>query len=402
MRGAGPGSAGARPRFTVIRGTYQANLPELTVFSRLAEHGYSPELLGARRTAYRDEEVGMPVRRLATPAVGGRLSRNLAIGFLIGQVSPYRYHAEYLRGFDRAVRGSAVLCPVDLGHPTSYQAVAHRPEIPVVVQCWDNIPFNWPFNRPLAEHYQAVLDRARLFLPFSRMADWALAREGVAAERRVQIYCGLDLERHRPPTPEERRRAREGLGAKEGDCVVVFVGRLVYGKGIFTLLEAMPGVDPSVRLELVGNGPERGRAETLARRLGVSSRVRFHGRVPHGEVQRRFLWGADLFVMPSIPTPQWREQLPQTVVEAMAAGVPVLASRTGSIPEVVDDGVTGSLLPPDLPEEWAGAILRMAGDAPLRERMGRAGRERAMRSHDARVSAALLSEALRQRGLGPA
>lgn len=388
------------PVLTVIRGTYQANLPELAIYARLARHGFAPELLGARRTAYRDEEVGMPVRRLATPWLGGRISRNLAGGYLIGRINAYRYLAEYLRGFDKAVERSSILAPVDLGHPTSYQAIAHHPRKKVVVQCWDNIPFNWPTDRPLARHYTAVLEKADLFLSFSKMADWALVREGVSGDRRFQVYCGLDVNRHRPPRGEEREASRRELGADEGTVVVTFVGRLFHGKGIFTLLEAWPEVDPRVRLHLVGSGPERSRAETRARQLGIERRVRFLGPIPHGQLQERALWGSDLFVMPSLSNPQWREQLPQTVVEAMAAGLPVIASASGSIPETVKDGETGVLLPPDLPSVWADAINALAADPERRSRLGAAGRRAVEQTHDADRNARDLGKVLWRKVLG--
>ncbi len=388
------------PVLTVIRGTYQANLPELAIYAKLAGHGFAPELLGARRTAYRDEEVGMPVRRLATPRFAGRLSRNLVGGYLIGRINPYRYLAEYLRGFDVAVEGSTILAPVDLGHPTSYQAIAHRPRKKVVVQCWDNIPFNWPADRPLASHYTAVLEQADLFLAFSKMADWALVREGVSSQRRFQIYCGLDVRQHRPPREGEWDACRRELGVDAGTVVVTFVGRLFHGKGIFTLLEAWPEVDPQVRLCLVGSGPERGRAETRARQLGIASRVSFLGPVPHGQLQHRVLWGTDLFVMPSLSNPQWREQLPQTVIEAMASGLPVIASASGSIPETVRNGETGVLLPPDLPSVWAEEINGLAADPEKRRRFGAAGRRAVERTHDADRNARDLGEVLWRRVLG--
>jgi glycosyltransferase involved in cell wall biosynthesis len=385
---------------TVIRGTYQANLPELEIYANLAKHGFAPELLGARRTAYRDEEVPMPVRRLATPALGGALSRNLVGGYVLGRVNPYRYLGEYLRGFDRAVERSSILAPVDLGHPTSYQAIAHRPRKKVVVQRWDNIPFNWPTDRPLARHYEAVLEGADLFLAFSKMADWALVREGVTADRRLQIYCGLDVLRHRPPRDEEREAARRALKVDPGAVVATFVGRLFHGKGIFTLLEAWPEVDSRVRLRLVGSGPERAKAEIRARQLGVDRRVEFVGPVPHGRLQEWALWASDLFLMPSLSNPQWREQLPQTVVEAMAAGLPVIASSSGSIPETVQDGRTGLLVPPDLPADWAGAINALAADPERRRHLGDAGRRVVEQVHDADRNARTLSDALWRRVLG--
>ncbi|MDE1819674.1 MAG: glycosyltransferase family 4 protein [Euryarchaeota archaeon] len=388
-----------RPRLTVVRGTQVANLSELQIYAHLKDHGFDPELLGARRTNYKDSDVPMPVRRLATPPIAGRISRTAAGGYLIGQVSPYRYFHEYLVGFDRAVQDSDILFPVDFGHPTSFQCLKHRPRAKVVVQVWENIPFNWPEDRPLSQHYRAVLEKADFFVPFTRSADRALRRMGVASERRSLVYCGVDTSAFRPPSSQERASARAHLGVGANDVVVTFVGRLGFFKGIYTLLESLTEVDRRVRLQLVGAGEER-KASRRARDLGVADRVKFWGWVPHAELGPKILWGSDLVVAPSVPTEQWREQFDQFVVESMAAALPAVGSRTGGLPEVIDQGRTGLLVTPDDPEELAQGLNVLATDAALRSKMGEAARKRVESMFDARKNAATLGEVLRSKVLG--
>jgi glycosyltransferase involved in cell wall biosynthesis len=384
------------PRVTVIRGTYTANIPELGVYAGLASHGFRPELLGARRTSYADEEVGMPVRRLPTPYLAGRISSTMVGGYLVGKVSPYRYFSEYLLGFDRAVRESDVLIPADLGHPTSYQAILQRPRAKVVVQVWDNIPFNWPEDRPLASHYRAVLEQADYFLPFTADADRTLRLQGVPAQKRSRISPGIDVERFRPPSPEERAAARARWGLAPEEVAVAFVGRVEFYKGILTLIEALVDADRRIRVRVFGRGKMLPVALARARNLGVEARVRFEGPVPHDRLLEQVLWAADVVAVPSIPTEQWREQFGQVYLEAMAAGVPVLATWSGAIPEVVLDGATGILVPPDMPTELTRALDRLAGDPALRRRMGDEGRKRTLALFDVRAQSSALAEILRK------
>jgi glycosyltransferase involved in cell wall biosynthesis len=398
--GAAPPSSPRPITLTVVRGTHTVDLPELSIYANLAQHGFAPELLAARKTNFEDHEVAMPVRRLATPPISGPVSRTMAGGYVIGRISPYRYMHEYLRGFDKAVAGSDILFPADLGHPTSFQCLKHRPRAKVVVQCWDNIPFNWPEDRPLSKHYRAVLEQADFFFPFSKFADRCLRLEGVGADRRAQVYCGMDLEAFRPPAPAERDAARQAMGARNDEVVVTYVGRVAFHKGIFTILEALPDADRRVRLHVLGSGPGKRAAAARAKNLGVLDRVKFYGWVPHHEIQAKVLWGTDIAVLPSVPTEQWRDQFPEVVMEFMATGLPLVASKTGGIPEEVDDGVTGILCTPDYPMEFTDALNRLAADLPLRQKMGRAARARAETMLDAKKNARELAAILKTRVLG--
>jgi glycosyltransferase involved in cell wall biosynthesis len=382
------------PRFTVIRGTYVVNIPELAIYSNLKHHGFDPELLAARKTAFTDDEVDMPVRRLPTPTLAGPLSRTLSGGYLLGRVSQYRYYHEYLRGFDSAVKDSDILCPVDLGHPTSYQCLRHQPRAKVVVQVWDNIPFNWLDHRPIAQHYNAVLEKADFFIPLTLDADRTLRLQGVKENRRAQVYPGIDTEAFRPPSSKEREDARKKLGVGKDEVAIAFVGRIEFHKGIFTLIESLVETDKRVHLYIFGAGGDRALAETRARKLGVADRVRFCGSVPHKDIQPRVLWAVDALTLPSIPTQAWREQFGQVLIEAMSTGLPVISSLSGAIPEVVENGRSGFLVVPDSPSELTDSMNRLANDRSLRQKMGEEGRARVLKLFDAKVNSALLAKIL--------
>jgi glycosyltransferase involved in cell wall biosynthesis len=149
-----------------------------------------------------------------------------------------------------------------------------------------------------------------------------------------------------------------------GGAYLLFVGRLRIRKGVEVLLEALREL-PGARLLIAGDGEHRA---ALERRAGASTV--FLGRCGAAQV-RELLRGAAALVVPSI-----YEGMPLVVLEAMEAGVPVVASRVSGIPEVVEGGVTGWLVPPEDPEALAAALAQVLGDPEEARRRGEAGRRR--------------------------
>ena len=158
------------------------------------------------------------------------------------------------------------------------------------------------------------------------------------------------------------------------------VGRLVPEKGFDVLVRALAGL-PEADLVLMGDGPERAGLEDLGRELGVLDRMTFTGWVePPWVAQRR----CDVLAVPSRV-----EGFGLVAVEALLAGIPVVASRVGGLTEVVEDGVTGLLVPSDDPEALAGALRQLEGDSVLRAELAERGRADARRrfSVDAMMAA---------------
>lgn len=181
------------------------------------------------------------------------------------------------------------------------------------------------------------------------------------------IRNGIDLERFAEPAGERPN----GL---EGSPLLGAVASLTAEKGLDLLLQALPPLSaahPHLRLFLLGDGPLRPALETQARALGLESRVRFCGNLPD---IRPYLQAFDLLVLPSR-----REGLGLVLMEAMAAGIPVVAARVGGIPELVGHGQQGWLVPPEDPVALSEAIAHLLADPQLRGALAQGGRERASR-----------------------
>jgi glycosyltransferase involved in cell wall biosynthesis len=228
----------------------------------------------------------------------------------------------------------------------------------------------WLFNR--------AVDGVAAISP--AVAD-ALVRSGVARDRVAIIPSGVDCDRFRPPSASERESARGELGLVAGDIAVGTVGMLEPRKGQRYLIEAMA--------LLRGDADEAGRANatvremrcfiagggTLADEIAAQIRnqrlddsTRMTGMI---DDSRALLWALDIFALPSL-----QEGLGVAALEAMACGLPVIASAAGGLAQAVADGVTGIHVPVGNARALANAIARLAAEPGLRAAMGAAGRMR--------------------------
>ena len=143
---------------------------------------------------------------------------------------------------------------------------------------------------------------------------------------------------------------------------VVFAGNLQQRKGVAYLIEAMAKLD--AELIVIGDGPERAALEQLARKLGISCRAHFEGRVKPQDMRRHMARGR-VFVLPSVEG----EGLPNVILEAMSIGLPVVSTRISGIPDIVKDGETGFIVEPGDADALADRIDRLITDKPLCDRM---------------------------------
>ena len=198
----------------------------------------------------------------------------------------------------------------------------------------------------------------------------------LAPQGRVElVYHGLDLARFTPPP--QGRGARDGSAASD-PVTIISVGRLVEKKGVDVLLQALALLPRALhwRFVHVGGGPLRRPLETLARKLGIADRVQWRGALAQEALLQEYR-AADIFAIASrIARDGDRDGLPNVLMEAQSQDLPCVATRVSGIPELVEDGVTGLLVPAEAPEALARALEALVMDPAKRAQLGRAGRLR--------------------------
>jgi phosphatidylinositol alpha-1,6-mannosyltransferase len=196
-----------------------------------------------------------------------------------------------------------------------------------------------------------------------------------AMDGRVRtVPLGTDPAFFRPGLSTDAVRARYGLDG-EGRWLLS-VSRLAPEKGIDTVLRALArltGSEADVRYAVVGTGEGRRDIEVLAAELGVADRVRLLGGVPDADLPALYNL-ADVYVGASRRTPHSVEGFGIAIAEAASSGRPVVAGRSGGIPEAVKNGETGLLVDPESPEEVADSVRQLLRDPGLSQRLGQAGR----------------------------
>lgn len=192
------------------------------------------------------------------------------------------------------------------------------------------------------------------------------------------IRCGIDLAAWQFTAPAR------GAGAP----TIVAIGRLSAEKGFSILVTALAQL-PEAKLRLVGDGPERAALTALVARLDLTDRVTFVGELPPNQV-RAELRAADIFCLPS-----FSEGLPVSIMEAMAAGVPVVATWIAGIPELAVDGETALTVPPARDDALADALRRLIDDPGLGSKLVTAARARVEQLHDQMTNGRAMADLLR-------
>jgi glycosyltransferase involved in cell wall biosynthesis len=216
----------------------------------------------------------------------------------------------------------------------------------------------------------------RYIVPSAYLADEIVRRTGFDPAKITVVHPALDPGpfAHDQAVADRGDRFRLAQKIPLDAPVSICPARLVEAKGQHVLLDAWVEVTqarPDAHLLLAGDGPARAALEAQARRLDLASRVHFLG---HLTDIRPALWIADLMVLPT-----FADSFPVVVLESMAAGVAVVASRVGGIPEQIVDGECGLLVPPRDAPSLARAVIRVLDDASLRHALVRGGRERLSR-----------------------
>lgn len=194
-------------------------------------------------------------------------------------------------------------------------------------------------------------------------------------------YCRQSIHRHYGVPPERIRLVPEGIDlaqwpapvARDGGQTILCVARQYPRKHIADLIRAFAQVRqrlPDARLVIIGDGPEHANLKTLAHTLGLGASCQLLGALPSDDEVRAWYYRADLFCLPSV-----QEGFGIVFLEAMAAGLPIVATTAAAIPEVVPHGMAGLLVPPADVTALADALTTLLGDSSLRQRYGSFGRD---------------------------
>jgi glycosyltransferase involved in cell wall biosynthesis len=221
----------------------------------------------------------------------------------------------------------------------------------------------------------------RVIAVSEEVRSWLLGW-GPAASRVEVIRCGIDLD-WRGDLAADRRAARTAWDLNDAHWVIGTIGRADPVKGQEILLAAAAPLlreDPTARLVIIGDGPERPRLLTQAREQGAAARVLLPGAAPDA---RRLTAGFDVFALSS-----HLEGIPLAMLEAMAAARPVVATDVGGVHEVVTHEVSGLLVPPGSPEALRTALLRLRGTPALAARLAAAGQRVVEDRYDVTVTSA--------------
>ena len=292
----------------------------------------------------------------------------------------------WLRSFDRLAREAnpeAIYVDEDAAGFAAGQAArfVENRRIGLVVCNIQNIFKRYPLPFEAVQRY--VFERAHAAVCCSDQAADVLRRRGFSGELRKMPFS-TDLS---PLSADERSHVRAEVGINT--AVVGYVGRLVPEKGVDDFLRAVAML-PGVPALIVGNGPERNSLERLVTQLNIKDRVRFLGTQTPGRTAQ-LLGALDVLALPSRTRPNWAEQFGRVLIEAMALGVPVVASDSGAIAEVVGDA--GILVAENDPNSLAEGLKRALDRSAARDLRQR-GIDRAAAMFTGAVETSALMDAL--------
>jgi glycosyltransferase involved in cell wall biosynthesis len=320
---------GERPRVVLLRGR-QVNPWELTPW-QLLEDRYDIEVLVPARTKY--DTRGLSLRQVQARTLSDLVPHERLSAF--ATATPLDRHL----GLARHLRRADIVHAAELGFWFSAQAASRKRHdgFRLVLTVWETIPFGDSGRHRLTRPGRhRLLRETDLFLATTARARDALIVEG-ADPARVEIAPpGVDL-------------ARFGVEARPDGPLLISPGRLVWEKGHQDVLRALaalrrgvvraPASASALRLLIVGAGPYEARLRAIAEDLGVADAVEFRQVVRYDDMPDLYA-RATAMVLASLPSPLWEEQFGMVLLEAMAAGLPIVTTTTGAIPEVVNGHAT--------------------------------------------------------------
>jgi len=327
-------------------------LATYSLASELVKRGHEVHVFtSSEKKVYRQEQNGFTVHYLPYPSripLLSLLAFFFRVYFQVRKVRPDVLHIQSLLwGWMGAVIRAA--------HHVPYVTNGHGDDI------YLDSRFKGPAIRFNLKHANAVIALTN---------DMRRKVEEVYHRSVMVVPNGVHLEMYQKEFPS----ARLELGLTDDEEVITFVGGLRKVKGVDNLVKALKIIKeerPRARLMIAGDGEERDMLESLAIQLDLKDDVRFVGKIQNGQVPV-ILGASDLLALPSLS-----EGLPLVVLEALAAGLPVVSSKVGGLPDVITDGENGFLTEPGNPQDLAEKVIALLNDTDLRKEMSMSNREKA-------------------------
>ncbi|WP_148266754.1 glycosyltransferase [Methanocella arvoryzae] len=382
-------------KVAIVRGS-NMNPFEMQSYEPLAS-GYDLTGFASYINNYDIKRIRFPVKKLhIMEEYYERLpwpGKSLAYGMLLPYGGNYR-----MIGLEKELASMDILHAAETYNGYSYQAARVKTGMKkkLVLTVWENVPFLTlhRFRGGLSNEkvVSYVRDNTDIFIAVTERAKNALIIEGVNEERIRVVPAGIDTDRFTPGPADEG--LLKTLGISGDDFTILFVGRLTREKGIYDMLYAARLVsrDPDlskVKFLIAGDGPEKSAMNAAIKKLGIEDRVKLAGNFTYDEIPGLYRI-AKAFLLPSIPVHWWQEQFGMVLVEAMASGLPVISTMSGSIPEVVGDA--GQLIQPADPVSIYDAVRELSKDEAYCKSLAMKARKRAVEQFGLdRVSALLRS-----------
>jgi glycosyltransferase involved in cell wall biosynthesis len=246
----------------------------------------------------------------------------------------------------------------------------------VILTIWENIPFSNEENKIIKERKRKVIKETDYFIAVTQQSRECLLLEGVPEEKISVIPMGVNTDIFCPKS--KNIELMQKIGLDRDDFVILFVGSMIWEKGIFDLLFACKKLlstfpSKNIKFCFLGDGPSVIKLKELSIEMGLNKNVVIQSGRKYSEIADVHNL-ADIFVLPSIPTKTWQEQLGMVLIESMACGKPVISTYCGSIPEVIGDA--GILVPPGNFLAIADAIRFLMSNEDYRTELGIKARKR--------------------------
>ncbi|MBI4548507.1 MAG: glycosyltransferase family 4 protein [Ignavibacteriae bacterium] len=373
-----------KQRVALVRGP-GLNSWEMQLFLPLTD-AYEMTAFVSQSHYFEINEIPIEIRRLFSVGqlLRARILRKPMIGFF-GD-----YHD--LLGLKNALRGFDIVHSRDTAYYDTYQAARAKAScgFKFVVTVWENIPF-LNNNNVAEKHKKFIFNEADLLLSVSERAKEVLLLEG-APEHKIKVLMpGIDCQHFRSMSKD--RDLLQKFKCRDDDFVVLYVANLYREKGIFELLFAFRMMlnrnksGRKLKLLIVGQGKERKKVLYWIEKLSLQRDAFLIGSYPY-EIMPKIHNLADVFILPSLPSPTWQEQFGYVLIESMACGKPIISTMSGSIPEVVGDA--GILVQSNDFVSIQRVIEAFLNDECMRHEYGMRARLRAEKHFDSRKVSAQL------------